>query len=103
LRRLDPRRDPRRLGVVAAVPGDSREARHGLRGLQLRLRVRRTPGQSGSTSGTREDNLAEALSDRAEQIADIADGGACARASSRGRRRTCRAACLLSMSRPRRT
>ena len=39
LRGLAPRRDPRRLGVVAAVPGDPREARYGVRRLQLRLAV----------------------------------------------------------------
>ena len=51
LRGVDPRRDPRRLGVVAPLPGDPREARHGLLGLQLRLASTRTPGRSGSTSG----------------------------------------------------
>ena len=39
LRRVAPRRDPRRLGVLAALPGDPREARHGVLGLQLRLAV----------------------------------------------------------------
>ena len=33
--------DPRRLGLLAALPGDPREAWHGLRGLQLRLAVHR--------------------------------------------------------------
>ena len=41
LRRLAARRDPRRLGLVAALPGDPREARHGVLGLQLRLAVHR--------------------------------------------------------------
>ena len=41
LRRLAARRDPRRLGVVAALPGDPREARHGVRRLLVRLAVHR--------------------------------------------------------------
>ena len=41
LRRVAPRRDPRRLGVVAALPGDPREARDGVRGLLVRLAVHR--------------------------------------------------------------
>ena len=41
LRRLAARLDPRRLGVVAPLPGDPREARHGVRGLQLRVAVHR--------------------------------------------------------------
>ena len=46
LRRLAARRDPRRLGVVAAVPGDPREARDGVLRLQLRLAVHRhRPGR----------------------------------------------------------
>ena len=39
LRRLAARLDPRRLRVVPALPGDPREARHGLLRLQLRLPV----------------------------------------------------------------
>ena len=39
LRGVAARRDPRRLGVVAALPGDPREARDGVLGLQLRLAV----------------------------------------------------------------
>ncbi len=39
LRRLDPRRDPRRLGLVAALPGDPREAGDGLRRLHVRVAV----------------------------------------------------------------
>ena len=35
------RRDPRRLGVVAALPGDPREARDGVLRLHLRVAVRR--------------------------------------------------------------
>ena len=50
LRRVAPRRDPRRLGLVAPLPGDPREARHGLRGLQLRRRSTPTPARSASTS-----------------------------------------------------
>ena len=41
LRRLAARLDHRRLRVVAALPGDPREARDGLLGLQLRLPVLR--------------------------------------------------------------
>ena len=41
LRRLAPRRDPRRLRLVASLPGDPREARDGVRRLQLRLAVLR--------------------------------------------------------------
>ena len=36
LRRLAARLDPRRVGLVAPLPGDPREARHGVRRLQLR-------------------------------------------------------------------
>ena len=50
LRRLDPRRDPRRLRLLAAVPGDPREAGDGLLRLQLPLAVRRHAGRSASTS-----------------------------------------------------
>ena len=50
LRRLDPRRDPRRLGLVAALPGDPREARARLLGLQLRAPSTPTPARSASTS-----------------------------------------------------
>ena len=41
LRRVAPRLDPRRLGVVAPLPGDPREARHGVLRLQLRGAVHR--------------------------------------------------------------
>ena len=41
LRRRAPRRDPRRLGVVAALPGDPREAGDGLLRLYVRLAIRR--------------------------------------------------------------
>ena len=47
LRRVDPRRDPRRLGLVAALPGDPREARDGLRRLQLRRPQYTDTGQVG--------------------------------------------------------
>ena len=41
------RLDPRRLSLVTALPGDPREARHGLFGLQLRLPVLRLgPGRA---------------------------------------------------------
>ena len=39
LRRVAARRDPRRLGVVAALPGDPREARARVRGVLVRLAV----------------------------------------------------------------
>ena len=38
---IDPRRDRRRLRVVAALPGDPREAGHGVLRVQLRIAVRR--------------------------------------------------------------
>ena len=41
LRRLAARLDPRRLRLVPALPGDPREARHGVLRLQLRLAVLR--------------------------------------------------------------
>ena len=41
VRGVAPRRDPRRLRVVAPLPGDPREAGHGLRRLQLRRAVLR--------------------------------------------------------------
>ncbi len=41
LRRIAPRLDPRRVGVVAPLPGDPREARDGVCGLQLRVAVHR--------------------------------------------------------------
>ena len=50
LRRIDPRRDPRRVRVVAALPGDPREARARLLGLQLPLAVRGHRARSASTS-----------------------------------------------------
>ena len=51
VRRRPARRDPRRLGVVAALPGDPGEARDGVQRLQLRLAVRARRARSGSTSG----------------------------------------------------
>ena len=75
LRRVDPRRDPRRLGVVAPLPGDPREARHGLRRLQLPLASTPTPARSGSTSARARTTSPSALAIAAEQIADIAGGG----------------------------
>ena len=67
LRRLAARRDPRRLGVVAALPGDPREARDGVLGLQLRARSTPTPGLVGIYVGTREENLAACLEIVAER------------------------------------
>ena len=73
LRRVGPRRDRRRLGVVAPLPGDPREARDGVLGLQLRVAVR-GHGQIGVYVGTREDNLAECLEIAVAELADIAAG-----------------------------
>ena len=73
-RRLDPGRDPRRVGLVAAVPGDPREARHGV--LRLHASARSTPTRawSGSTSARARRTSRPASRSSAEQIADIAGG-----------------------------
>ena len=64
LRSLGARRHPRRLRLVAALPGDPREARPRLQRLHLRVPVRRDGRDRRSTSGTREDNLASVPRDR---------------------------------------
>ena len=55
LRALAARRDARRHGVVAALPGDPRAPRHGLLGLLLPLGLRRVrPGRGVRRDATRE-------------------------------------------------
>jgi hypothetical protein len=73
LHRLAARRDPRRLGLVAALPGDPGEARDGVLGLHVRFAVH-GHGLIGFYVGTRSENLAECLEIASEQIAAMADG-----------------------------
>ena len=80
-------RDRRRLGVVAALPGDPREARDGVLGLQLLVAVRRRRADRrvrrdarGQPRGVPRDRGRRAHGHRA--------AATCARTSSRARRRT---------------
>ena len=68
--------DPRRLVLLAAVPGGAREARAGLRGLLLRQPLRATRARSASTSAR-----ARTTSPRRCEVI-----GRRARADARGRR-----------------
>ena len=86
LRRVAARRDRRRLRVVAALPGDPREARHGVRRLQLRLPVR-GPARSASTSA-RARTTSAVPRDRGRASWPTSRRATCARASSSARRRT---------------
>ncbi len=89
LHRLDPRQRARRLGVLAALPGDPGEARARLRRLHVRVPVRR----HGSDRRLRRDAGGEPRRVPrivAEQIGEIAEGGR-RRKSSSARRRTSRA------------
>ena len=90
LRRLDPRRDPRRLGLVAPLPGDPREARHGLPVYSFVSQYTDT-GQIGVYLGTREDNLDDA-SRSSPSRSPTSPPATCRRASSSARRRTSRGA-----------
>ena len=74
VRGIAARRDPRRVGVVAPLPGDPREAGDGVLGLQLRARSTRTRAWSGSTSARARRTSSSCLEIVAEQIADIAAG-----------------------------
>ncbi len=100
LRRVAPRRDPRRLGVVAALPGDPREARDGVRGLHVRVAVHgHRPDRDlrrharGEPRIVRRDLLGADRRDRG--------GQAPRRASSRARRRASRAGSCCRWSRRR--
>ena len=74
LRRVAARLDPRRLGLVAPLPGDPREARDGvLRSTRFASQYTDT-GLIGIYVGTREENLAACVEICVEQIADIAAG-----------------------------
>ena len=74
LRRVAPRRDPRRLGVVAALPGDPREARDGVRGLQLRVAVHRHRAGRLLRRHARGEPRRVPRDRSAEQLAEIAGG-----------------------------
>ena len=74
LRGLDPRLDPRRLGVVAAVPGDPREARDGVLRLLVRVPVHGHRSRRRSTSARARRTSRPALEIAGEQLADIAAG-----------------------------
>ena len=84
LRRVAPRLDPRRLRLVAALPGDPREARHGLLGLHVRLPVHRHRPDRVLRRHARGEP-AGALEIAAEQIADIADGNLRAKRAQRAK------------------
>jgi hypothetical protein len=73
LRRVAARRDARRLGLVAALPGDPREARHGLLRLHVRVAVH---GQRADRLLRRDapENLGDCLEIANEQIAEVAEG-----------------------------
>ena len=101
VRRRAARRDPRRLGVVAPLPGDPGEARDGLQRLQLRLAVRGDgPGRDLRRDAGGQPRPSASPSPR--RSCTTSPRGTCARASSTGRRRTSRGACC-SRSRARRT
>jgi predicted Zn-dependent peptidase len=73
LRRVPARRDPRRLGVVAAFQ-EIREKRGMAYAVYSFVSQYTDTGQIGIYVGTREDNLGEALAIAADQIGDIASG-----------------------------
>ena len=75
LRPARARHDPRRLDLVAAVPGGAREARPGLRRLLLREPVRRLRARSGIYVGTRPDNVGEAMDVIGTELRRIAADG----------------------------
>ena len=96
LRRLDPRRDPRRLRVVAPLPGDPREARHGVRGLQLRLGVRgHRPDRDLRRHARGQPRRARSRSRPSRSPTSRA--AACARASSQRAKENLKGRVLLSM------
>ena len=100
-RRLDPGRDRRRLGVVAALPGDPREARDGVLRVQLLVAVR----GHGSGRPLRRHARGEPRRlprDRGRGARRTSRAATCAPTSSRARRRTSRAAssCRSSRRRP---
>ena len=74
LRRVAPRRDPRRLRVVAALPGDPREARDGVRRLQLRVAVHGHRARSGLRRHARGQPRRVPRDRGRSEIADIAAG-----------------------------
>ena len=81
------RRDPGRVGLIAPVPGDPGEARHGVLRLHVRVAVL-DAGQVGIYVGTREENLRECLEVIAAELRDVGAGQSSARASSSAQRRT---------------
>ena len=87
LRRLAARRDPRRLGLVAALPGDPREARDGLRRLQLRLAVLRH-GPDRALHRHARGEPRRVPRDRGARAGGRGRRATCGRASSSGPRRT---------------
>ena len=87
VRRLAARRDPRRLGLVAAVPGDPREARDGVLGLQLRLAVHRHRPHRDLRRHARGEPR-RLPGDRRRARSRTSPAATCASASWSGRRRT---------------
>ena len=73
LHRFSSGRLARRLGVVAPLPGDPREARDGVLRVHVRVAVHDT-GLIGFYVGTRAENLADCLEIANEQIAEVAEG-----------------------------
>ena len=90
VRRLDPRRDPRRLGLVTALPGDPREAWHGLHRLQLRLAVLRHRPRGRLRGHARGEPRGLLSRSSPSELADIGAGNVTEAGSSSGRRRTSR-------------
>ena len=100
LRGVAARLDPRRLRLVAALPGDPREARHGVLRLQLRVAVHRHRPHRRLRRHARGEPRARASRSASSRSARSRPGG-CARASSSARRRASRAASSSRSSRRR--
>ena len=86
-RRLAPGRDPRRLGLVAPLPGDPGEARDGLLGLQLRVAVLRR-GPDRPLRGHPRGEPRRMPGDRGARARRRGRGQRAGRGSSSGPRRT---------------
>ena len=78
------RRDPRRLGVVTALPGDPREAGDGVLRLHLLLRSTPTPGRSACTSARARRTSPACLEIAVSELADVAAGNVRARRARAG-------------------
>ena len=87
VRGLAARRDPRRLGVVAPLPGDPREAGDGVLGLQLRVAVHRHRARRDLRRHARGEPRAPAWRSSPPR-SPTSPPATCASASWSGRRRT---------------